>query len=162
MSRATQPTRDGAAARPVSRVEEALRRLREEGERVTPGRRAVLETLDAAYGHLDAEAICAAVTETTPGVHRATVYRSLQALTDLGVLTHTHVPGGATIYHLTPQARQPHAHLQCTHCHRFFDLPIDDLEPLRQSVRRTTGFEIDPCHAALLGTCVDCASSDDD
>ncbi|AKU18326.1 hypothetical protein VV02_24910 [Luteipulveratus mongoliensis] len=142
----------------MSRVDAALRALRDQGERVTPGRRAVLEILDATEAHLDAEAIGAAVAEHAPGVHRATVYRSLQSLSELGVITHTHVPGSATIYHLASGDARHHAHthLQCTQCQRFFDLPADDLEPMRESVRKRTGFDIDTCHAALLGTCSDC------
>ncbi|MDE9364645.1 Fur family transcriptional regulator [Luteipulveratus sp. YIM 133132] len=141
----------------ATRVDDAVRRLRDLGERVTLARRAVLETLDATPLHLDAEAICVAVGERAPGVHRATIYRSLQSLASLGIVTHTHVPGSSTIYHLAPGAsRQAHTHLQCSSCERFFDLPVEDLEPLRATVRRSTGFDIDPGHAALLGTCADC------
>lgn len=143
-----------------ARVQLALDQLRGHGERVTPGRRAVIEVLDVTQEHLDAETIGALVAERAPGVHRATVYRSLQSLSELGVVTHTHVPSGATIYHLTcDDSHHRHAHLQCTVCERFFDLPVAELEPLRRAVRASSGFEIDPRHAALLGTCADCAAA---
>lgn len=142
---------------PSERVREALTSLRERGERVTPGRRAVLEVLDRSTTHLDAEAIALHVARSTPGVHRATVYRTLQSLTEIGILTHTHVPGSATIYHLAPaSADHSHTHMQCSRCERVFDLPVSELEDLRDSVRRSSGFDIDPRHAALLGTCRDC------
>lgn len=145
------------AAESNERVRRAVAALRERGERATPGRWAVLEVLDRSRTHLDAEGIAARVDDIAPGVHRATVYRTLQSLTELGILTHTHVPGAATIYHLAPDTgSHSHTHLQCSTCERFFDLPVSELEDLRESVRRTSGFEIDPRHAALLGTCAEC------
>lgn len=145
-------------AETTERVQRAVAALRARGERVTPGRRAVLEVLDRTSTHLDAEGIAGRVDTITPGVHRATVYRTLQSLTDLGILIHTHVPGAATIYHLAPdRSDHSHTHLQCSACERFFDLPVSDLDGLRETVRRRSGFEIDPRHAALLGICAECA-----
>lgn len=139
-------------------VIEALDLLRARGERVTAARRAVLHVLGAARGHLCAEDVVARVDDAEPGVHRATVYRSLQSLTELGIVAHTHVPGGATIYHLrhSPGAPSGHAHLQCTRCERFFDIPTDWLAPLGDRLRDELSFQLEAQHAALLGTCADC------
>lgn len=140
-------------------VAEALDLLRDRGERVTAARRAVLQVLDDAHEHLRADDIAARVDEAEPGVHRATVYRSLQSLAELGVVAHTHVPGSATIYHLrrAPDADHPgHAHLQCSSCQRFFDIPTDWLGPLGDRLRTELDFELEAQHAALLGTCAEC------
>ncbi len=135
-------------------VEEALGRLRAAGERVTVARRAVLETL-ADHAHLDADEVAERVAAARPGIHRATIYRTLRSLVEQGVLSHTHVPDGATIYHLR-QAR--HAHLQCAGCGRFADVPLEWLAPLAQRIDAELGFELDADHAALLGRCADCRS----
>ncbi|WP_265445235.1 Fur family transcriptional regulator [Flexivirga meconopsidis] len=139
-------------------VAEAIGALREHRERVTPARRAVLEVLDAARDHLTAEDVAERVDASEPGVHRATVYRSLQSLAELGIVAHTHVPGGATIYHLrhSPAAVTSHAHLQCTTCMRFFDAPVEWLAPLRDRLGEELEFRLDVQHAALLGTCAQC------
>lgn len=145
-------------------VAEALGMLHEKGERVTPARRAVLRVLDEAPGHLCAEDIAGRVDQAEPGVHRATIYRSLQSLADMGVVEHTHVPGSATIYHLRRPgdgAHPMHAHLQCSTCQRFFDIPAQWLEPLDQRLRDELGFELEAQHAALLGTCADCRAAMD-
>jgi len=143
-------------------VSEALDLLRQKGERVTAARKAVLQVLDDASGHLCAEDIATRVDEAEPGVHRATVYRSLQSLAELGIVAHTHVPGSATIYHLrhSPGAPTGHAHLQCSTCQRFFDIPTDWLAPLDRRLREELGFELEAQHAALLGTCADCRAAD--
>ncbi len=144
-----------------SAVQSALNQLRNAGERVTPARRAVLEVLDTSRGHLDAESVATQVDAREAGVHRATVYRSLQSLVSLGIVAHTHVPGGPTIYHLAASmggdaVHPEHAHLQCTVCLRFFDIPVGWLDGLRRQVSGEMGFELEPDHAALLGLCASC------
>ena len=96
------PSTDGPA--PSPRVSDAVARLRSAGERVTPARYAVLRVLDAADRsdeHLTAEQIGSKVAEAEPSVHRATVYRSLASLVEVGVVSHVHLGGSAAVYHLT-------------------------------------------------------------
>jgi Fur family ferric uptake transcriptional regulator len=164
------------------RVEAALGRLRELGERVTPARQAVLrviDTADRADEHLSAEHIGERVATLEPSVHRATVYRTLTALTGAGVLTHVHLGGTGTVYHLAipgreaaPEASpaaygrevsQPHGpghshtHVQCVVCGRVQDAPPGVLDEAAGALREELGFELDTSHAALLGRCAACA-----
>ena len=154
------------------RVGSAVTRLREAGERVTTARYAVLRVVDAADRadeHLSAEQIGARVAELEPAVHRATVYRTLTSLVDTGVLSHVHLGGSATVYHLTEPAtleeyqsgsrrehQHEHAHVQCHECGRVFDVPAEVFDEARARLREQLGFELDTGHAALLGTCRDC------
>ena len=144
------------------RVQAALGLLRAQHERVTRARQAVIEVLDSTDDHLTADEIVARAEASAPGVHRATVYRALSTLGELGLVTHTHVGGSATVYHLTlpapadHAALAPHAHLQCTNCQAVIDFPVDALDSLITRVDREVGFQIEPHHAALLGLCADC------
>ena len=147
------------------RVQAALRLLRNQHERVTRARQAVIEVLDGTDEHLAADEIVARAEALAPGVHRATVYRALSTLGELGLVTHTHVGGSATVYHLAvPQPADratsvPHAHLQCTNCQAVIDIPADALDSLISRVDREVGFHVEPHHAALLGLCADCRRS---
>jgi Fur family transcriptional regulator, ferric uptake regulator len=147
------------------RVQAALGLLRDQHERVTRARQAVIEVLDSTDDHLTAEEIVARAEASAPGVHRATVYRALSTLGELGLVTHTHVGGAATVYHLALLAptddagSAPHAHLQCGNCQAVIDIPIDALDSLISRVDREVGFLIEPHHAALLGLCADCRRS---
>ena len=142
----------------------AVAQLRSAGERVTPARYAVLRVLDAADRadeHLTAEQIGTRVAEAEPSVHRATVYRSLTSLVEVGVVSHVHLGGSATVYHLTcehaaPPSLSGHAHVQCSSCGRVIDVPHDTLEPVAARLLEELGFHLDTTHAALLGTCRDC------
>ena len=149
----------------ASRVQAALSLLRDRHERVTRARQAVIEVLDSTQEHLAAEEIIARAEASAPGVHRATVYRALSTLGELGLVTHTHVGGAATVYHLAvPKpadnaASARHAHLQCTNCQAVIDIPVDALDSLISRVDREVGFQVEPHHAALLGLCADCRRS---
>ena len=163
----TQPT--------TPRVADALARLRAVGERMTPARRAVLAVVDAADAageHLTADQIGVRVGDLEPAVHRATVYRTLTSLTELGALSHVHLGGSATVYHLGsgPEDESPeegahehaqehaHAHVQCHACGRVLDVPPDVLDAVAARLEAELGFVLDTGHAALLGTCRECAA----
>lgn len=155
------------------RVDAAVARLRSAGERVTPARYAVLRVVDAADRgdeHLTAEQIGARVAEAEPSVHRATVYRTLTSLVGTGVLSHVHLGGSATVYHLTvgapdavgspaPAHEHGHAHVQCHVCGRVLDVAPDAFDDVAARLRDELGFTLDTGHAALLGTCRDCAET---
>ncbi|MEO7131557.1 MAG: Fur family transcriptional regulator [Dermatophilaceae bacterium] len=160
------------------RVAAALTRLRSAGERVTPARHAVLRVLDASDHsdeHLTAEQIGLRVAELEPSIHRATVYRTLTALTEVGELTHVHLGGATTVYHLaTPETEgsghepstaayghgvEPasHAHVQCGSCGRVLDVPPGTFDGVAARLKADLGFVLDTSHAALLGRCADCS-----
>lgn len=137
--------------------------LRAKGERMTAPRRAVLAALSGSAGHLSLEEVVAAVADTAPSVHRASVYRTLVALSDLGVVQHVHLGHGATAYHLVG-ADGPHLHAQCRRCGAIQDLPNDLLSEVARRMGATHSFELDATHVALSGLCAECAAleTDDD
>ena len=141
----------------------AVAALTAKGERVTAARRAVIEVLDGTVEHLTADEIAVRAAGAAPGVHRATVYRALTTLGELGLVSHTHVAGSATIYHLAipghDHAEPDHAHVQCTTCNRIIDIDESALEPLGQALLNDIGFHVDMHHAAFLGTCAACRQS---
>ena len=132
--------------------------LREQSQRVTAGRRAVIRALDRLGGHPTAAQVETAVADDASGVHRATVYRTLETLATLGVVTHVHMSHGTTAYHLAGRtALRAHLHARCRLCGGVVDLPPDLLDDVSERVRETTGFTLDPAHVALSGTCAGCS-----
>ena len=122
---------------------------------MTEPRRAVLASLARRPGHATAEEVVEEVARDAPGVHRASVYRTLDLLAGMGVVQHVHLGKGSTTYHLTPSTG-PHLHAQCTECGRLVDLPAELMDPLVQLLRRDHGFWLDPGHVALAGVCAQC------
>ncbi len=138
-------------------VTRALERLRGQGHRVTNARRVVLETLARRGGHPTADELSAEIEQLHSGVHRATVYRTLEMLSELGEVTHVHMGHGATAYHLASAVDgREHLHARCRVCGRVIDLPADLLEPIRSRLTRENDFMLDPRHVALSGACQTC------
>ena len=138
-----------------ARSERILALLRRGGGRVTVARRAVLAALlDGTRGHLSADEIAAAVRAGNPAVHLSTVYRTLDALEKLGVVTHVHLGHGRAIYHLTDEL---HHHAVCEACGDVIQLPDTIFGDVQATLRRSWGFALDAHHFALVGRCAACA-----
>jgi Fur family ferric uptake transcriptional regulator len=139
--------------RTQARLDLALATLRRRGERVTEPRRAVLRALAGLPNHPTAEQVVAAVEAGDGDVHRATVYRTLETLTGLGIVTHVHVGHGGTAYHLDDRV---HLHAQCRGCGHVVDVPADLLDAVSARLQDVAGFHLDPAHVALSGRCSLC------
>lgn len=139
-------------------VERVLLELRAAGHRITMPRRAVIDTLARVDDHPTVDQIANDIEARWPGIHLTTVYRTLETLTDLGVVNHVHLASGAA-YHLagTAGGGSQHVHAQCRTCHRVIDLPVGVLDAVRRRLDRTNGFHLEAHHVALSGLCADCA-----
>jgi Fur family ferric uptake transcriptional regulator len=148
------PSPKGSVAKGPAEV--TALRLRELGERVTPARLAVVEVLASTDEHLSAEQIGERAEQLRPGIHRATVYRALDALGEFGLVTHVHLGRAGTTYHLSGELAPRHLHLRCSECGTVYDAPGDILETARKKVARELGFHLAPEQVALVGICKDC------
>jgi Fur family ferric uptake transcriptional regulator len=141
--------------------ERAVELLRSVGQRVTTPRVVVLShVLAAGSQHLSADELLERVAAADAGVHRATVYRTLEGLTEAGLLVHVHLGRGLTAYHLAGPEHAEHGghlHAQCSQCGRVVDLPADVLGDTAERIRAARGFRLDAAHVALSGLCRDCA-----
>jgi Fur family ferric uptake transcriptional regulator len=127
--------------------------LRAKGYRMTPARQLVLSAVTG-LEHATPDAICAEVQRTASSVNLSTVYRTLELLEELGLVTHTHLGHGAPIYNAA--AEQQHLHLVCRVCGRVTEARAAIADPLVQKLRTEQGFEIDVAHFAIFGRCADC------
>jgi Fur family ferric uptake transcriptional regulator len=71
-----------------------LGRLRATGGQVTTARRLLLRSLFGSPRHRTAEDLTAEIQPEAPDVHISTVYRNLEELERLGVVTHAHLGHG--------------------------------------------------------------------
>lgn len=137
-----------------SRLDAVLDDLRRRGARVTTARRAVLSTLLAHDGHATADDIAAAVHAEHPEVHLSTVYRTLDAFEQLGVVAHVHLGHGRATYHL---ADELHHHAVCDTCGAVLQLPLSLFEGVAGRLLDEHGFVAAPHHFAVAGRCAGCA-----
>ena len=138
------------------RVDEVLALVRASGGRATTARRAILQTLfDQHDEHPTAEQITSTVQRAQPEVAESTVYRFLDELERLGVVTHVHLGRGPGVYHLAEHTA--HHHLVCGNCGKMVEVPDRIFDGLRKSLRRDHDFVIEPRHFTLTGHCTDCS-----
>ena len=127
--------------------------LRRAGLRVTKARRSVCAVLADAGEH---EHLTAAdVAERAGKVDLSTVYRTLDALEEIGLVRHVHLGHGPGAYHVAPV--DDHHHLVCDSCGATVDVPMEDLAGSIRAVTRPHGFVADGAHFAIVGRCARCA-----
>ena len=131
--------------------------LRARGYRLTPQRQLVLEAV-ARLGHATPDDIVTAVRETARGVNISTVYRTLELLEELGLVTHTHLGHGPPTYHAATD--DDHVHLVCRVCGRVSETSPSLVDDVVTRLREAEGFAADVGHLAIFGTCRDCAARD--
>ena len=130
--------------------------LRSHGYRLTPQRQLVLEAVNR-LGHATPEEVAAEVRLTAEGVNLSTVYRTLELLEQIGLVSHAHFGHGPLTYHATNV--DEHAHLVCTVCERVTEVSPGVLADVVQRLRAEYGFEVDVAHVAISGVCTACSSS---
>jgi Fur family ferric uptake transcriptional regulator len=127
--------------------------LRARGMRVTAQRQLVLQAVRD-LGHATPEQVHAAVREKAAGVNITTVYRTLELLEQLGLVTHTHLSHGSPTYHAATD--EQHVHLVCRACGAIDEFDPGLLGPLAGTLERERGFRVDIGHVALFGLCRGC------
>jgi Fur family ferric uptake transcriptional regulator len=133
--------------------------LRARGYRVTPQRQLVLEAV-ASLDRATPEDIAASVQRTAKGVNISTIYRTLELLDNLGLVTHTHLNHGAPIYHLASKGN--HVHLVCQDCGKVDQVSPETVRSLRDALDESRGFEINVTHLTVFGRCEDCREKKND
>jgi len=121
---------------------------------LTPQRMMVLAAIEKSDHHISAEEIYAQVVTKYPHFNISTVYRTLELLHRLGLVTETDLGGGRVRYH--PADKGHHHHLVCQECGRVIDLDESVMDHLKLVLRRDYNFEPDIRHMAFFGTCADC------
>jgi Fur family transcriptional regulator, ferric uptake regulator len=127
--------------------------LRARGYRVTPQRQLVLAAVTK-LEHATPEEIWADVQQTASGVNISTIYRALELLEQLGLVTHTHLGHGAPRYHLAAEAE--HVHLVCAECGRITQVAPEAVAPLVSALADDYGFQTDVGHLTVFGRCESC------
>ena len=132
-----------------------VRKLSENGYRLTPQRVMIISAIENSDGHISAEEIYAQVIAKYPQVNISTVYRTLELLKQLGLVTKTDFGEGRVRYH--PAGKGHHHHLVCTGCGAVIDLDESLLSSLESTLLSEYKFSADLKHLAIFGRCARCS-----
>jgi Fe2+ or Zn2+ uptake regulation protein len=143
-------------------VDHAQEMFRDSGMRLTPQRRTILEVLDGSETHLDAEGVYQEAKARDPNISLATVYRTLAALTQLGLIQQRHLtPDGQRGYYEI--ADRQHYHFTCLRCGRVIEFDTPLISQIQQELADEMGVRVNRARLYLEGfcaVCVDAAEND--
>lgn len=134
-----------------------MEELASKGVRLTAQRRALIETMQEAEEHLDASSLLVLARRREPGLDRATVYRTIEKLKQLGLIDELdlmHLNGEKHYYEVKP--RRDHVHLACYQCGRIEEFNSPLFEQLKNEVTKQLGFEVRVTRLEIGGKCNAC------
>jgi len=128
--------------------------LRQRGFRVTPQRRLILDAVCESGTHATPQEIYRRVQTRAPHLNRATVYRNLDFLCAMRLITSCEGKGKRKVYELASPT--PHHHLVCRKCRYTIQVDHSALKSFLARLERDYNFAIETNHLVLTGLCSQC------
>jgi len=128
-------------------------RCRQQGIPCTVQRRAVLDIILDSDHHPTTDQVFDVVRDRVPGISRTTVYRTLETLVRMDIITKTCHPGSAVRY--DPRV-EIHHHLVCLYCDDVIDIDSEQLNLLPVPDTSKEEFDVFDFRVQLRGICRNC------
>ena len=139
---------------PPSTYESWLDSLQDGGYRLTAPRRAIVSIIANSSRALDAVEIFDLGRVEHPRLGLVTVYRTLEALDELGLVQRVHQPDGCNMYLRAPEG---HEHLLlCKSCGQMEYFSGDVLSELIAQISQRSGYQVQEHWLQLFGQCSSC------
>ncbi len=135
-------------------VDAAYRALSGTSHRLTKQRRVILRELGSLKRYVTAQELHARMVRSHALAGLATVYRTLEALRSLGIVT-TSSRGSETAYLLCDSAH--HHHAVCTKCGRVDEVPCRSGSNLQRALLRGLRFRLTQHEMRFFGVCARCS-----
>jgi Fur family transcriptional regulator, ferric uptake regulator len=152
---------DGVAATPQGTpwAQQAVQALTAAGYRRGGARRAILELLDEQSCALSAVEIQDALTSRNREVSRASIYRVMEELEEIGLVQRVEVGRGVVRYEPARRGPGHHHHLVCDLCGRISPFTDDGIERAIRRVSDTLPLQVSEHEVVIHGACETCAPS---
>ena len=135
-------------------LDEIKDRLHQAGHKVTPQRMAIIKIVLNSPEHLTPTAIYEKVHKIDAKIGEVTVYRTLNILSELGLVCLLHTGDNSHSYVASPT--EHHGHIICSDCGRVVNFTNCNLKELEERLSSETGFAIKEHHLDFFGRCQEC------
>jgi Fur family ferric uptake transcriptional regulator len=135
----------------------AVDALRASGRRVSAARRLVLEALFCADGPMSADQIADGIGGRVPRSDLTSVYRNLETLEEVGLVSHVHLGHGPGLYALNLDGEREW--LTCERCGDFRAVDPARLDGVRAAIEAAFGYRASFAHFPVVGHCESCLSA---
>ncbi|MEH7455961.1 transcriptional repressor [Bacillus pseudomycoides] len=144
------------------RIERIKKQLHAASYKLTPQREATVRVLlENEEDHLSAEDVYLLVKEKSPEIGLATVYRTLELLSELKVVDKINFGDGVSRYDLRQEGAQRfHHHLICTKCGAVQEIQEDLLGEVEKKVERDWSFKVKDHRLTFHGICKNCQENE--
>jgi Fur family ferric uptake transcriptional regulator len=133
-------------------------RLRDAGYKLTNARLTVLTALETGDGHITSTELLERVNTLDASIGRASVFRTLDLLTQLSIIRPTYIDSSITpTYVLMPNGH--HHHIVCTNCNRVIEFEECGLDKLRQELEQRLDVHLTGHLLEFYGLCGTCSES---
>ncbi|MBD8497695.1 MULTISPECIES: Fur family transcriptional regulator [Paenibacillus] len=141
-----------------SRIDTIKQQLQSQGYKLTPQREATVRVLlENEEDHLSAEDVFMLVKEKAPEIGLATVYRTLELLSELHVVQKLNFGDGVARYDLRgDNSKHHHHHLICVQCGTMQEILDDWLGPLEERLAQEYNFHVLDHRLDFQGICNKC------
>ncbi len=144
-------------ADPVERFNSIVQKIKENNQRLTPQRLAIVKILVHSENHPSVEKIYQQLRDDFPTMSLATVYKTVSLVKDLGELLELGFSDGSNRY--DGNKPYPHPHVICVKCKKIIDPDLTGLEDIKKEVTVKTGFEIITHRLDFFGICRECLNN---
>jgi Fur family ferric uptake transcriptional regulator len=128
--------------------------MKEKNLKFTKQRMAVFEEVLNTDGHFEVEDIVYKIKEKNLNVSRATVYRTLNIIKEMGFVNEVIKFDNKTIYEVS--LKEHHDHLICTECGKIIEFHKEEIEKLQDKICKNYGFKPSFHRLEIFGLCSDC------
>jgi Fur family transcriptional regulator, ferric uptake regulator len=127
--------------------------------RLTRQRQVLLQVMETAHRHLDADEVLDRAQRLDPNITRVTVYRTIDLLKREGLIDELdllHLRGHRHFYE--SHSQRDHIHVACMRCGKVREFESELYEQLKRQISLDCGIEITLTRTEIGGICSDCRS----
>ena len=133
-----------------------LNTLKKNGYRITKSRKLICELLESdIHFHFNVKQLHQKINLLSKSnIDRTTIYRTLVALEELGLLQHSHIPHKSAIYFLNNNNQN--VHLICEMCDKIVDVENHSVNSINLILQKDTNFDTINNNFIFVGKCPEC------
>jgi Fur family ferric uptake transcriptional regulator len=140
----------------MTSADELVGTLDRSGHRLTTPRRVVAGLVAARAGHFTAADLVGDARRARSGIGRATVFRTLELFSELGLVERVDLPNGEHAYVACEAVH--HHHAICTSCGRSLDISDIGLSRVLDGIGNQLDFHVTSHRLEVFGVCAECQS----
>ncbi len=136
-------------------IEEFRRSIKERGLKYTLEREEILQEILIIDGHFDVVELFLRFKNKKSKISKASIYRTLALLQELGYVQEVYKQGGHAHYEVTLN-KKPHIHFICIKCHKIEEIFDSRIEEIIKEREKQRGYKFLTYHLDAFGVCEAC------